>query len=157
MHANAASERLTEKSLATLRRDLARELHPKYLRHNVWDGNDHFSKSSADWSETAKPLPSIPESELMNPIVTKTIHENPCLFEIVTPIYVDRFENLLQSHPNQPFIKSVCRGLCEGFWQWADSHIGEYPDTLNLSYPEPDNPDEAQFLCDQRDHEVFKG
>ena len=109
--------------------------------HNIWDGNDHFSKSSADWSETAKPLPSIPESELMNPVVTKTIRENPRLFKIVTPIYVDRFENLLQSHPNQPFVKSMCQGLCEGFWLWANSHIWEYPDTLNLSYPEPDNPD----------------
>lgn len=157
MHANAVSKWLMEKSLATLRRDLARELHPKYLWHNVWDGNDHFSKSSADWSETAKPLPSIPESKLANPTATKTISENPRLFEIVTPIYVNRFENLLQSHPNQPFVKSVCWGLCEGFWPWAYSHIGEYPDTLDLSYPEPDNPDEVQFLWDQRDHKVFKG
>ena len=146
-----------EKNHAILRRELLQELQPKYLRHNVWDDNDHFSKSSADWTETAKPLPRIPKLELANPIVSKTIKENPHLFDIVTPINIDRFEKLLHSHPNQPFVKSVCRGLREGFWPWADSHIGEYPDILDLSYPTPENEDEAQFLRDQRDHEVFKG
>ena len=157
MLANDASKQVTERSLAKLKRDLALELQPKYLRHNIWEGDDYFSKSSADWSETAKPLPPIPEAELANPIVTKTIKENPDLFDIVTPINVDRFEKLLQSHPNQPFVKSVCLGLCEGFWPWADTHSGEYPDTLDLSYPKTDNLDEANFLRDQRDHEIFKG
>lgn len=142
---------------ATLKRDLLLELQPRYLRHNVWEGEDFFSTSSADWSETAKPLPPIPTSELANPIAAKTIRDNPSLFGIVTPINVDRFENLLITHPNQAFVKSVCRGLREGFWPWADTHIGEYPDTLDLSFPEPDDPDEAQFLRDQRDHEIFKG
>jgi len=155
--ASNASEQATENTRAMLKRELVEELQPKYLRHNVWDDNDHFSKSSADWTETARPLPLIPESELANPIVSKTIEENPLLFDIVTPINVDHFEKLLHSHLNQPFVKSVCRGLCEGFWPWADSHIREYPDTLDLSYPKPENEDEAQFLCDQRDHEVFKG
>jgi hypothetical protein len=106
-HANDASGQVTDKTLATLRRDLTRELQPKYLRHNIWDGDDYFSKSSADWSETAKPLPSIPNSELANPVTTKTIRENPRLFDIVTPINVDRFENLLQSHPRSSFRK-IC-------------------------------------------------
>ena len=75
----------------------------------------------------------------------------------MTPIYVDRFEDLLKSHPNQPFVKSVCRSLREGFWPWADTHFSEYPDTLDLSLPDPDNADEAEFLRSQRDHEVFKG
>ena len=157
MLANDVNEQVTERSLATLKRDLALELQPKYLRHNIWEGNDFFSKSSADWSKTAKPLPPIPKSELANPIVTKTIEENPGLFDIITPINVDRFEELLQSHPNQPFVKSVCLGLREGFWPWADTHSGEYPDTLDLSSPQTDNIDEANFLRDQRDHEILKG
>ena len=152
-----ASEQVTGKNLAILKKDLALDLQPKYLRHNIWDGHDYFSKSSADWSETAKPLPAIPKSELANPTVTKTIKENPSLFDIVTPINVDRFEQLLESHPNQPLVMSVCRGLREGFWPWADTHSGEYPDTLDLSYPQTDDPEEAQFLRDQRDHEIFKG
>jgi hypothetical protein len=157
MHARNASALLTGRSLATLKKELTLKLRPKYLRHNIWEDDDYFSKSSADWSETAKPLPQIPEAELANPVVTKTIAENPHLFDIVTPINVDRFEKLLLSHPNQPFVKSVCRGLREGFWPWADTHIDEYPDSLDLSFPIPDDVDEAQFLRDQRDHEIFKG
>jgi len=103
------------------------------------------------------PLPPIPSSELANPVATKTIKENPHLFDIVTPIFVDRFYKLLESHPNQPFVESVCHGLQEGFWPWANTHFGEYPDMLNLSLPEPEDPDEAQFLRDQRNHEIFKG
>ena len=103
------------------------------------------------------PLPPIPSSELANPVATKTIKENPHLFDIVTPIFVDRFYKLLESHPNQPFVESVCRGLQEGFWPWANTHFGEYPNTLDLSLPEPEDPGEAQFLHDQRDHEIFKG
>ncbi|KIK05904.1 hypothetical protein K443DRAFT_51347, partial [Laccaria amethystina LaAM-08-1] len=148
---------VTEKNNVIAKRELAHELCPKYLRYNLWEGGSHFLPSSADWTEAASPLPPVPTSELANPIVTKTIKENPHLFDIVTPIFVDRFENLLESHPNQPFVKSVCRGLREGFWPWADTHFGEYPDTLDLSLPEPTDEWEAQFLQDQRDHEVFKG
>ena len=157
MPASGASEWVMGKNLAMSKKHLTHELRPKYLRYNIWDSGEHFSRSSADWTETASALPTIPTSELENPIVTKTINENPHLFDIVTPIFVDRFEKLLESHPNQPFVKSVCRGLREGFWPWANTHIGEYPDTLDSSLPEPDNPDEAQFLRDQRDHEVFMG
>ena len=155
--AKNANDLATEKNTVITKRELAHELRPKYLRYNLWQEGSHFSCSSADWSETASPLPSIPPSELANPIVTKTIKENPHLFDIITLIFIDRFENLLDSHPNQPFVKSVCRGLREGFWPWADTHYGEYPDTLNLSLPEPTDEREAQFLWDQRDHEVFKG
>jgi len=146
MLANDANEWVMEKNLAMSKTFLAHELHPKYLRYNIWDSGEHFLCSSADWSETASPLPTIPASELANPVVAKTINENPDLFDIVTPIFIDRFKELLNSHPN-----------CEGFWPWADTHFGEYPDTLDYSLPDPDNPDEAEFLCNQRDHEIFKG
>ena len=161
MPAKGASKWVMGKNLAILKKDLALDLQPKYLCHNIchniWDDDDSFSKSSADWSETAKPLPAIPKSELANLTVTKTIKENPSLFDIVTPINVDHFEQLLESHPNQPFVMSVCHGLCEGLWPWANTHSREYPDTLDLSYPWTDDPEEAQFLHDQCDHEIFKG
>ena len=66
-------------------------------------------------------------------------------------------KKLLESHPNQPFVKSMCLGLCEGFWPWDDTLSGGYPDTLDASYPQTDNLEEANFLCDQHDHEIFKG
>jgi hypothetical protein len=86
---NDANAWATERNIAMSRKDLAHELRPKYLRYNIWDGASHFSRSSADWTETASPLPTIPASELANPIATKTITENPHLFDIVTPIFVD--------------------------------------------------------------------
>ena len=106
--AKNANDLATEKNTVIAKRELAHELCPKYLRYNLWQEGSHFSHSSADWSKTALPLPSIPPSELANPIVTKTIKENPHLFDIITLIFIDRFENLLDSHPNQPFMKSVC-------------------------------------------------
>ena len=157
MPASVASAWGMEKNIVMSKKDLALELRPKYLRYNIWDSTNHFSHSSTDWTETASPLPSIPACKLANPVATKTIIENPHLFNIATPIFIDRFEKLLESHPNQAFVQSVCWGLREGFWPWANTHFGEYPDTLDLSLPEPQNPDEAQFLCDQRDHEIFKG
>jgi len=146
MLANNANEWVMEKNLVMSKTFLVHELHLKYLKYNIWDSGEHFSRSSADWSETASPLPAIPASELANPVVTKTINESPDLFDIVTPIFIDRFEELLNSHPNQPFIASVCHGLCEGFWPWGNTHFREYPDTLDYLLPDPDNPDEAEFL-----------
>ena len=67
------------------------------------------------WTELAEPLPSPPASEFDNVEALDTIHSHPDLFAITTPINVDHFESLLSSHPNQPFVQSVCRGLREGF------------------------------------------
>jgi hypothetical protein len=82
---------------------------PRYLRYNLWDSTAQFTPTIADWSETAIPLPSPPISELEDPIVKKTISENPELFRIVTPINVDHFQFLLSDHPNPLFVDSVCR------------------------------------------------
>ena len=111
MPARNASDWVMGKNHAMSKAMLAHELRLKYLRYNIWDSSEHFSCSSADWTETALPLTSFPDSELANPIVTKTINNNPHLFDIVTPVYVDCFEDLLKSHPNQPFVKSVCCSL----------------------------------------------
>jgi len=140
-------------------------MHPKYLRYNVWraqdlggtDNEEDSLQCLADWTEHAKPLPSVPLSELQNAVALDTINNHPNLFKIVTPIKVDRFEALLASHPNQPFVKSVCRGLREGFWPWADTHLGEYPTTVDESLGMPDSEPEAGFLRAQRDQERLAG
>ena len=67
------------------------------------------------WTELAEPPPSSPVSKFDNVKALDTIHSHPDLFTITTPINVDHFESLLSSHPNQPFVQSVCRGLREGF------------------------------------------
>jgi hypothetical protein len=40
--------------------------------------------------------------------------------KVDTPFNVDRLEAILHDHPNQPFVKSVMRGLREGFWPFDE-------------------------------------
>ncbi|TFK62215.1 hypothetical protein BDN72DRAFT_777343, partial [Pluteus cervinus] len=115
------------------------------------------TSSVALWTESAPPLPFPSLAELDNPIYLKTLRENPTLFKIVTPINVDMFEFLLTNHPNCPFVESVCRGLREGFWPWADTLRDGYPISHDESYGPPSNPDHAAFLREQRQKEMDKG
>ncbi len=85
------------------------------------------------------------------------IRENPELFKIVTPINVDKFQSRLRGHPNQDFVTSVCNGLREGFWPWANTLQPGYPLTHNNSYPTPPDEKKAAFLRAQRDIEISKG
>ena len=89
--------------------------------YNVWHSDTSLSATTAEWSEHAAPLPRPPPEEISNPVVAKTIAEHPDLFRIVTPIKVDVLQHLLLDHPNQPFVASVCTGLREGFWPWANT------------------------------------
>jgi len=104
---------------------------------------------TADWTLNAQPLPSIPISELNNEITTKTINDNPSLFQIITPINIDKFELLLETHPNQRFVKSVCKGLREGFWPWADTLLDGYPTTHDESQPTIKDEVQSEFLHSQ--------
>ena len=132
-------------------------LQPKYLRHNLWEKGSTLSLSTAEWSETAAPLPRPPELEVSNPIYLRTIADNPTLFQVSTPIKVDVFESLLKDHPNPAFVKSVCAGLREGFWPWADTLNGGFPITHDETRPLPLNPEHASFIRDQCLKERLKG
>ncbi|KAF8803884.1 hypothetical protein BYT27DRAFT_7024708, partial [Phlegmacium glaucopus] len=121
----------------------------KYLRHNLWEESSIRSPTTAEWSECATPLPRPPITETSNPIIQKTITDNPTLFQITTPIKVDTFENLLNHHPNQPFVKSVCAGLREGFWPWADTLSESFPITHDESRPPPSDMARATFIREQ--------
>jgi hypothetical protein len=129
---------------------------PKYLRYNLWNTDTSPTPTIAEWSETASPLPRPPLSETLNPIALKTIAENPSLFRIVTPINVDRFEKLLSDHPNLPFVDSVCTGLREGFWPWADTLKDGYPSSFDGARPTPSDSRKAAFIREQRDVEIEK-
>ena len=106
---------------------------------------------------TAEPLEGPPQSELDDKVVSKTISEHPHLFKIITPIHVEVFETYLASHPNRPFVDSVCKGLREGFWPWGRTPCPGYPDTNDESKPPPDDERKAAFLRARRDSEVAKG
>ena len=98
------------------------------------------------WTETAEPMPSPPDPEFDHLEALSTIQTYPHLFRITTPINVDRFQLLLSSHPNQPFVLSVCQGLHEGFWPFANTHYGEWPLTWDNSKCTPKTPEGALFL-----------
>ena len=132
-------------------------LQPKYLRHNLWEQGSTLSPTTAEWSEHAPPLPRPRLSELMNPAVAKTVRDNPHLFKVQTPIKVDVFESLLTHHPNPLFVKSVCAGLREGFWPWADTMKEGYPETHDESRPMPSNQAHANFIREQCFKERSKG
>ena len=103
---------------------------------------------------TDEPLPCPPLEEFSNRDAMKTIHDNRHLFKIVTPINVKRFEELLETHPNQPFVRFVCVSHCEGFWPWANTHREKYLVTWDFSERPLKTEREADFLRDQRDIEI---
>jgi hypothetical protein len=142
---DVSKEVIPSRTVKRERERILRSLQPKYLRCNTWTSG-RFSLSTADWTLKAPPLPSIPINERNNPITSDTIHLNPTLFCIITPINIDRFESLLSTHPNQPFVKSVCKGLREGFWPWADTLIEGFPVTHDESQPRIRGTEEAAFL-----------
>ena len=121
---------------------------PKYLRNFYWEGDVDGISCLAKISEFLPPLPSVPDDELKNHAVTKTIKENRHLFDIVTPINICRLESLLINHPNQPFVVSVLSGLCNGFWPWADTQHQVYPVTKDYFKPHEYEEHIHQFLRD---------
>jgi hypothetical protein len=130
---------------------------PRYLRHNVYRDDDMLSRSCAEWTEITKPLVSVPAVEFSNTLATSTIDRHRGLFTVDTPINVDEFEGLLSDHPNPLFVHSVLKGFRDGFWPWADTHLGEYPDTLDESIGDPRDENELNFICEQRDKEIKAG
>ncbi|KAG2349427.1 hypothetical protein BDR05DRAFT_972469 [Suillus weaverae] len=52
----------------------------------------------------------------------------------------------LANHPNPLFIQSVCQGLHEGFWPWADTQVGIYPTTWDIPSPTPSSKPQRAFL-----------
>ena len=132
-------------------------LHPKYLRHNLWDEGFSLSPATAEWSEHAAPLPRPPLTEFTNRSALKTISDHPDLFQVRSPVNVDVFEALLKDHPNPLFVKSVCTGLREGFWPWADTLTDCFPTTHDESRPMPTDEKQANFIREQCLKERQKG
>lgn len=101
------------------------------------------------------PLPEPPSDLIYDSVCNETINKNPHLFSIVTPIRISQFEQLLESHPNHPFVDSLINGLQKGFWPFAFIP-GSYPVTHDASNKTPADPIQAEFLRTQRDVELSK-
>ncbi|KAF6747916.1 hypothetical protein DFP72DRAFT_584703, partial [Ephemerocybe angulata] len=127
---------------------------PKYMRYNDWGLPEPIR--AVEWTEFASPLPSPPPSVVEDVRAAQTIANYPHLFEIVTPIHVDVFEQSLLSHPNRPFCDSVVHSLRDGFWPFA-SIPDDYPIIYEAPQPNIDDEDQIRFLRDQRDIELSRG
>src|SRR5262249_47719694 len=123
-------------------------------RDLVWKPTDRPRVISALSTVTAAPLPSPPRNERRNKVALQTIAKYPHLFRITTPIKVDVFEKYLAKHPNPLLVKSVCRGLREGFWPWADTSDPKRPSTVDHSGRRVLSKDRAEFIRQQRNEEV---
>jgi len=130
---------------------------PRYVRDFVWTDEAPSRATLATWTESMPPLPLPPINELNNSIALNTIHDNPRLFKIVTPINVDRLELLLTSHPNRLGVDSVCRGLREGFWPWAVTDGVPRPLLVDNSDRPLMDEKHLSFVREQRDAEVALG
>ena len=128
-------------------------MRPKFARDLVWGVIDDDISPAARYSLFAEPLPPPPQSELQNAIANKTISGHPELFKITCNINVEKFNELLRDHPNQPFVQSVIVGLTEGFWPWAEPQDG-YPVTHNEPQHPPRNDRERDFMLSQRKKEI---
>ena len=73
----------------------------------------------------------------------------------MTPFNVERLETLLFDHPNQPFVKSVIRGLLEGFWPFdeGDWKIEEKEILRNFA----DDDLDIEAICTFCDKELAAG
>ncbi|KZV86343.1 DNA/RNA polymerase, partial [Exidia glandulosa HHB12029] len=106
---------------------------------------------------SAYPLPRPPASEFENLDAVETIRTRPDLFKIVTPINPEHFRQLLQSHPNQPYVHSVYLGLIEGFWPLADTRRDNAPTSADYSSSTPWTGDKLAFFEETCKEEVDSG
>ncbi|KAF6742208.1 hypothetical protein DFP72DRAFT_831055, partial [Ephemerocybe angulata] len=125
----------------------------RYLRYNDWGFSTPVRTS--EWSITADPLPEPPQHVLEDPDVTSTLASHPHLFKIVTPVKTHHLRSLTMTHPNQPFVHSVLRGLEHGFWPWA-TYPEDHPSTYETQCPPPSTNEQREFLLAQRDIEISK-
>ncbi|KIL70715.1 hypothetical protein M378DRAFT_155654 [Amanita muscaria Koide BX008] len=125
----------------------------KFHRGLLWTHEEIGKSPTALSTRIDPPLPR-PGPDELRPEILTTISEHPELFKIVTPIKIDRFKQLLATHPNQPFVDSVITGLREGFWPFANTQPESYPLTHDASFRPPKTPKERQFLIDQCQTEI---
>ncbi|KAF8903253.1 hypothetical protein CPB85DRAFT_1438403 [Mucidula mucida] len=130
---------------------------PRYLRGFGWRVLSPRGSRTAWYTEIDEPLPHPPLREYKSTAM-KTIHDNPHLFNVSTPVNVDRLASLLTVHPNQPFVKSVLRLLRIGFWPWADTNpTDDFPETWDHAWANIPSATEQQFILTQCEEEVANG
>ncbi|KAF5335864.1 hypothetical protein D9758_016688 [Tetrapyrgos nigripes] len=148
--------RVSNNTASAVKRKAPQSSHPRFRRNFVWyDSEDEVVSPSVIFSETAPPLPSVPDKLLTDPEVVAALHAQRDFIQVTTPYNVDRLRNLLSLHPNQPFVESVLKGLVVGFWPCHSGEWEEGFDALMENYhmEEPD----LNVVRAYRDKEVAEG
>jgi hypothetical protein len=130
---------------------------PRYARKFIWDVDEKVKLTSAQATFFYPPMSSVPDNEFTNTAACHTLDTNPHLFKIVTPINVDLFESYLSTHPNRPFVDSVCYGLRHGFWPWAITRDPSLPTTWDNFRRALKDPAHYEFIRAQWNVEVQLG
>ncbi|PPQ75847.1 hypothetical protein CVT26_001223 [Gymnopilus dilepis] len=107
---------------------------------------DHACRLGVIWS---------PVHELNDRVLSTTIASNPDLVAI-TPVRISTLRNLLETHPNQSFVDSICDGLAHGFWPWANTADSNLPTSLDVD-EDVKEPAHVTFAEQQRAIEVAFG
>ena len=119
------------------------------------DSDNRHSSPSALYTETVPLLLTPPQHLLDNLKIQEVLHSLSDAIKVKTPFNVNKFELLLTDHPNQPFVKSVMKGLHEGFWPFDK---GEWKVELEEVIPSYDcDPNDAEAICAYCDWEITAG
>jgi hypothetical protein len=114
----------------------------------------HFTLAKS--TEFMDPLPRIPNHELYNRDAVSTILNNHSLFDIVTPINIDKFLTFLGPHPNRPLVDSVSLSLRVGCWPWAETKHVNVPRIIDAK-DSPLEDGHREFVMEQRAEEIRAG
>lgn len=115
------------------------------------------SLMATDWTVSARKLACLSKDELKHPVIHQTLSQKPDLFQIITPIRVDKLAKQLHHHSNHDFVESVLVGLWEGFWLWATMLKEGYPLTHDESWLLILTLEKKAFLHTQLEHEQKLG
>jgi len=134
------------------------EHRPWFICDYVWSDVEMLDVMTALVMEMTPPVSEPPQNGLVNIERWNMISSRPHLFCVTMPINIHGFCEMLASHPNQPLVKSVCKGLCEGFWPWA---VTDGLDALsivdNAVLQKLRDPSHLCFMEEQRDEEIRLG
>jgi hypothetical protein len=130
---------------------------PSFRRGFVWSHHHRNTTltPAAAATEFAEPLPSPPEALLNDAEIQSTLSHLDQYIKVETPFNVDRFENLLADHPNPPFVRSVMKGLREGFWPFDEGEWNLELDEFRPNYASEDQ--DLDAIRAFRDKEVDLG
>ncbi|KZP12350.1 hypothetical protein FIBSPDRAFT_936933 [Athelia psychrophila] len=151
--AAARKTRPLNRAAGTIHQPLADILVPKFRRGFAWSDSSTTMSPAALDTETAPPLATVPPELLNNPYIAAALARYKDQLRVDTPFNVDRLETMLHFHPNQPLVRSVIRGLREGFWPFHNGDLSYAKGPESARAAEPEGPD-LDALRAYRDKEI---